>query len=135
MIKYTKSFIEKQFLPGVFGEDEIEEIEERDPHKVQYDGSMIGFRFFDVDFIEDNGKIFESDSYNYSKRYVFGQKFSYDEIVEMYGNDPNHRILIMNMEGNHINFVGRNNHGGFFEIKDDDIMYDELVEEIVKSIK
>ena len=48
MEKVTKSYVEKNYRGLLFSESSIKEVDERNPMKVENDGSMQGFRFFDI---------------------------------------------------------------------------------------
>ena len=61
MEKVTKSYVEKSYRGLLFSEGSIKEVDERNPMKVENDGSIQGFRFFDIDYILDDGKTYASE--------------------------------------------------------------------------
>lgn len=131
----TRSFVEKEYLPGLFGEYKESEVEERDPYKVELDSHLVGFRFFDVDFITDNGKTFTSEPYNYSGWLYFGTRLSYEEIIDIYGDDKEYRILINNMRWNDLKYVCRTFEGRFVPINENDVTYEEFSKQKDKKLK
>lgn len=59
MEKVKKSYVEKIYRGVLFSESSISEVEERDPMKIENDGEMQGFRFYDKEFVVDGEKSFD----------------------------------------------------------------------------
>lgn len=129
MEKVTKSYVEKIYRGLLFSNPSVEEVEERDPKKIKNDGSMQGFRFYDKEFIVDGEKTYDGETSNYSNWIYFGKRLSLDEIKTQYGNNPDYKILISNMENNNYQCVCHTQAGSFLPMKDGDKTYEELVSE------
>lgn len=127
MEKVTKSYVEKIYRGLLFSEPSTEEVTERDPMKVKNDGSMQGFRFYDKEFVVDGEKSYDGETSNYSNWIYFGKRLSLDEIKVQYGNNPDYRILISNMENNDYQYVCHTQAGSFLPMKEGDMTFDELV--------
>lgn len=127
MEKVTKSYVEKIYRGLLFSEPSTEEVTERDPMKVKNDGSMQGFRFYDKEFVVDGEKSYDGETSNYSNWIYFGKKLSLAEIKDQYGNNPDYRILISNMEGNGYQYVCHTQAGSFLPMGEGDMTFDELV--------
>ena len=113
----------------------IKEVEERDPMKVENDGIMQGFRFFDEDCILDGEKTYVGERSNYSDWIYFGKRYSFDDIKSMYGkcDDDNSKILISNMYWNGFNQVCHTQADSFVKMEEGDMTFDEYVENISKK--
>ncbi len=132
MEKIVKSFVQKIY-PGIFvSEDAIEEVPERNPMLVENDGEILGFRFYDQEYIVDGDKTYYGKEKNYSSWIMFGKRYSAAEIINMYGNDPKHQILIRNIEGNGFKYICHTQVGTFLPMKNDDITFEEY-EQILNS--
>ena len=127
MEKVTKSYVEKIYRGILFSEPSVEEVTERDPMKVENDGSMQGFRFYDKEFVVDGEKSYDGETSNYSNWIYFGKRLSLEEIKAKYGNNPDYRILISNMEGNNYKYVCHTQAGSFLPMEEEDMTFDELV--------
>ena len=127
MEKVKKSYVEKIYRGILFSESSISEVEERDPMKVENDGSMQGFRFYDKEFVVDGEKSYDGEKSNYSNWIYYGKRLSLDEVKTQYGNNPNYRILISNMEGNGYQYVCHTQAGSFLPMQEGDMTFDELV--------
>ena len=133
MEKVTKSYVEKSYRGLLFSESSITEVDERDPMKVENDGSMQGFRFFDVDYILDEQKTYDGERSNYSGWIYFGKRYSLDDIKSIYGCDSNYEILIRNMEWNNINSVCHTQAGSFLPLEEEDMTFEEYIEKNSKE--
>ena len=133
MEKVTKSYVEKSYRGLLFSEGSIKEVDERNPMKVENDGSIQGFRFFDIDYILDDGKTYASEKTNYSGWIYFGKRYSLDDIKSIYGCDSNHDILIHNMEWNNINYVCHTQAGSFLQLEEEDMTFEEYIEKNSKE--
>ena len=127
MEKVKKSYVEKIYRGILFSESSISEVEERDPMKVENDGSMQGFRFYDKEFVVDGEKSYDGEKSNYSNWIYYGKRLSLDEVKTQYGNNPDYRILISNMEGNGYQYVCHTQAGSFLPMQEGDMTFDELV--------
>lgn len=127
MEKVTKSYVEKIYRGILFSEPSVEEVTERDPMQVENDGQMQGFRFYDKEYVVDGEKSYDGETSNYSNWIYFGKRFSLDEIKAKYGNNPDYRILISNMECNGYNYVCHTQVGSFLPMEEGDMTFDELI--------
>ena len=132
MVKVTKTFAEKLY-PGVFFVDYLrEEVHDRNPLQIENDGKMIGFKFYDQEFIIDDGDIYDGKTSNYSNYYIFGKRYSLDEIKAMREESgPNERldILINNMDSLGYDYVCHTQVDTYFPLVDNDITMDEYYEQ------
>ena len=127
MKKVTKSYVEKIYRGILFSEPSVEEVTERDPMQVENDGQMQGFRFYDKEYVVDGKKSYDGETSNYSNWIYFGKRLSLDEIKAKYGNNPDYRILISNMECNGYNSVCHTQAGSFLPMEEGDMTFDELI--------
>ena len=127
MEKVKKSYVEKIYRGVLFSESSISEVEERDPMKIENDGKMQGFRFYDKEFVVDGEKSFDGEKSNFSKWIYYGKRLSLDEVKAQYGNNPDYRILISNMEGNGYQYVCHTQAGSFLPMQEGDMTFDELI--------
>ena len=127
MEKVTKSYVEKIYRGVFFSEPSVAEVTERDPMQIKNDGQMQGFRFYDKEYVVDGEKRYDGETKNYSNWIYFGKRLSLNEIKAQYGNNPNYRILISNMEGNGYQYVCHTQAGSFLPMEQGDMTFDELV--------
>lgn len=127
MEKVKKSYVEKIYRGLLFSEPSVAEVTERDPMQVKNDGQMQGFRFYDKEFVVDGEKSYDGETSNYSNWIYFGKRLNLNEIKVQYGNNPDYRILISNMEGNGYQYVCHTQAGSFLPMKPGDMTFDELV--------
>lgn len=127
MEKVKKSYVEKIYRGVLFSESSSSEVEERDPMKIENDGEMQGFRFYDKEFVVDGEKSFGGEKSNFSKWIFLGKRLSLDEVKALYGNNPDYRILISNMEENGYQYVCYTQVGSFLPMQEGDMTFDELV--------
>lgn len=129
MEKVTKSYVEKIYRGLLFSEPSTTEVAERDPMKIENDGSMQGFRFYDKEFVVDGEKSYDGETSNYSNWIYFGKRMSLEQVKKLYGNNPDYRILISNMECNNYQYVCHTQAGSFLPMEEGDITFDELVKQ------
>lgn len=127
MEKVTKSYVEKIYKGLIFSETSTTEVVERDPMKIVNDGSMQGFRFYDKEFVVDGDKSYSGEKSNYSNWIYFGRRLSLEQVKELYGNNPDYRILISNMENNDYKYVCHTQVDSFLPMRNGDITFDELI--------
>lgn len=127
MEKVTKSYVVKIYKGILFSEPSVAEVTERDPMQIKNDGQMQGFSFYDKEYVVDGEKRYEGETKNYSNWIFFGKRLSLDEIKAQYGNNPDYRILISNMEGNGYQYVCHTQAGSFLPMEQGDMTFDELV--------
>lgn len=135
-IVVKKSYVEKLYRGFFVCDSAFIEISERDPMKVENDGIMEGFRFFDKKFFI-NGKNIGGLDLNYSNWIYFGKRMSLAQVKELYGSNPDYRVLINNMENNKDKYVCHTQNGSFLIMEKGDMTYDEIViqKELEKEIK
>ncbi|NMA50438.1 MAG: hypothetical protein GX951_01120 [Mollicutes bacterium] len=105
MEKLNKSYVEKIYWGIIVSEPVIEEVVERDPTKIDNDGKMQGFRFFDREEVIDGEKTYYGERTNVSNWIFFGERLSLDQVKVKYGDNSDYRTLINNMEINSIKYV------------------------------
>lgn len=127
MEKVKKSYVEKIYRGAIFSEPSISEIDKRDPMKIENDGKMQGFRFFDKEFVVDGEKIFDGKKSNFSKWIYFGKRLSLDEIKAEYGNNSDYSVLIGNMEVNGYQYVCHTQAGSFLPMVEGEMTFDEFI--------
>lgn len=127
MEKVTKSYVEKIYRGLIVSETSTTEVAERDPMKIANDGSMQGFRFYDKEFVIDGNKSYDGETSNYSNWIYFGRRMSLEQVKELYGNNPDYRILISNMENNNYEYVCHTQVGSFLPMENGDMTFDELI--------
>ena len=139
----TKSYVEKQYKSEYISYKRIEEqkVLERNSMKIENDGKMERFRFFDKIFYLDDGRdifdeIISTNGYNitdvkksnFSNWIYFGERLSYDEFIAQY--KKNNSVEISNWdEGSwsDCDSVCHTQADSFFLMKEGDITFDELV--------
>lgn len=127
MKKVTKSYVEKIYRGILFSESSTKEVKERNPMQVENDGKMQGFRFYDKEFVVDGKKSYDGEISNYSSWIYFGKRLSLDEVKAQYGNNPDYRILISNMENNNYQYVCHTQVGSFLPMDEKDMTFDEIL--------
>ncbi|MCI9434360.1 MAG: hypothetical protein HFI86_03660 [Bacilli bacterium] len=127
MEKVVKSYVEKSYRGLLFSEASVNEVLERDPMKIENDGSMQGFRFYDKEFVVDGEKSYIGETSNYSNWIYFGERLSLEEAKNKYGNDSHYRILIDNMERNNYEYVCYTQVGSFLVLGAGDMTFDEYL--------
>ena len=127
MEKLNKSYVEKIYWGIIVSEPVIEEVVERDPTKIDNDGKMQGFRFFDREEVIDGEKTYYGERTNVSKWIFFGERLSLDQVKEKYGDNSDYRTLINNMEINSIKHVCHTQAGSFLRMEEGDMTFNEYV--------
>lgn len=127
MKKITKTYVEKIYRGLLFSESSIKEVTERNPMQIENDGKMQGFRFYDKEYVVDGEKTYDGEKSNYSRWIYFGKRYSLDEIKAKYGNNPDYRILISNMECNGYNYVCHTQAGSFLPMEEGDMTFAEYI--------
>lgn len=127
MKKIMKSYVEKIYKDILFSRSSIAEVEEKNPMQVANDGLMQGFRFYDKEIVVDGEKSYDGEKSNYSNWIYFGKRMSLAQIKELYGEDPDYRILISNMEINNYEYVCHTQVDSFLPMGEGDMTFDELV--------
>lgn len=126
-----KHYVEKIYKGIFFNEVSIKKVKDRDPLKIENDGKMQGFRFYDKEYCIRNGKSYAGKSSNYSNWVLFGERLSLKDVKERF-NDKT--TLIHNMVDNNYKYVCYTQVGAFLPMDDGDITYDELVNEKEKVL-
>ena len=130
MIKYTKSYVMKKYELSI----KCEEVEDRDPSKILDDHYMLFFSFYDISYIEDEGKIYQTEKYNYSGRVYFGTKYSIEEFEKKYGSIWPHLVKAYKEENcNSICLLL--NSDICVSLGENDVTYDEVLEKKGKQKK
>ncbi len=127
MEKVTKSYVQKIYRGLFFSEPSTEEVTERDPMIVKNDGKMHGFRFYDKEFIVYGEKNYGGEESNYSNWIYFGKRLSLDDVKSQYGDNPDYKILISNMECNNYQYVCHTQAGSFLQMEEGDITFEEFI--------
>ena len=136
MKKVRKTYVKKLYPGLIFSDFKTEEVTSRDPLKIDNDGRMQGFCFFDIVCIVDKGETYSGTCVNYSNWYFFGQRLSLEEVITKYGNDPDYRVLIGNMKANDLKYVCHTQMGYFLPMETGDLTIDEVIQkEQVKKHK
>ncbi len=153
MEKITKSFIEKKYINDPYGykyDVVIKESPNRTLSENENIDLLVGFRFFDVNCIENDNIIDKSDRYNYSSWVWIGNRYSYHDIIEMYDNsklnmdlvrylnfhgfkDPRQLLAVMRQFD--FEYVCIDRFGDVHFLSSDDITYGEYLEQKGKGSK
>lgn len=123
--KISKHYVEYIFAGAIVSETSSKEIEERDPElaKSMMPKPSYGFRFYDEDSIEVEGKTYEAEKENYSGWYLCGREYTLNEVKELQKTSgENLKILIENMEANKFSSVARTCVGGWVTFQPNDII-------------
>lgn len=123
MKSINKSYVEKFYMNG---KSSITEVKHRIPALVQNDGEMIGFRFYNQEFMVDGESVVcAGKKYNFSERFYFGKRLTLSEVKEKFGNDPNKQIFIANAETNGNDAFCFTQVGYLIVLEEGDQIYDE----------
>ncbi len=128
MDKKVKSFVEKKYQGILISECIETEVLEKDPMKIENDGYMQGFRFYDRMFISFEGKRYTSEKYNCSNWIYFGKRLSFSEFITQYGNNPHYKDLIINMSNDNCQYVCQIQNGSFLPMNKGDVTFDEFAD-------
>ena len=135
MKKIKKSFVEKIYKGLIFNDSILEEVQKRDPMLIQNDGKMVGFRFFDQEFIIDGDNIYEGKRINYSNIVYFGKRYTKEEILRKYENNPKYSTLIFNIKDHYTKYICETQTGSHYPMESNDVTYDELILKKEKTLK
>ena len=130
MKKITKTYVEKIYKGDILTQSSIEEIDDRNPMKVENDGKIQGFRFYDKEYILDGEKIYKGIKTNYSGFIYYGKRYSLDKFIEEYGDNPDYNFLIRKMKSNDYNYVCQTQNDAFIPMREVDITLDEYEEKL-----
>ena len=89
MEKLKKSYVEKRYKEKA----EISEVMERDPMKIQNDGEICAFRFFDKEINANGEEKYDGEKSNFSKWIFFGKRMMLRELENSYGTNPDWLII------------------------------------------
>lgn len=136
--KDNKSYVEKFYING---KSSIEEVKYRLPELIKNDGEMIGFRFFNQEFLINGKSRHALKKYNFSEYFYFGKRLNLSEVKEQFGNNKDYEIFISNMENNGYDSFCYTQVGILVVLEDGDQIYDEYYEnkkqymnEVIKSL-
>lgn len=124
--KIKKRYIEK-FYPRILSTEVtvVAEVEDRSPMKVENDGKMHGFRFFDEYQVVDGDKVFNREKVNVSNWIFFGKRITLEELKLRCDNNPKYDIFIRNVEVNHYDSICLTQLGDYFIMSDGDVTWEE----------
>ena len=93
---------------------------------------MYCFSFCDVSYIEDDGMLYNSDRYNYSKKVYFGTRYTPLEFARIYGSI--YPVLANSFINSNIASICviRNSDDSCVSLDNGDITYDELFNKKIK---
>ena len=137
MEKIVKTYVRKIYS-GSYNEIMEAEVDSRDPAKIENDGLMLGFCFYDKLFILDNGRIVYEEKFNRSKFIYFGERLSLEDIKTRYINDPKYGkldSLIRQMERSGNEFACYTNGGCIVIMRKGEMTYDEIVAKKKEKLK
>ena len=103
-----KHYVEYLYPCIVLTKITVIQIPKRDVSKIDLPCDCVGFRFFDIDETEVDGKIILGQKKNFSCWYIEGEKMSLEQFKETFGNDPNYRNMIYLWKENGICAVAQN---------------------------
>ncbi len=132
-----KTYVNKIYC-GSYNEIVKEEVSSRDPSKIKNDGLMIGFYFYDKEFILDGRKIIDQKELNRSKFIYCGERFSLEEIKHNCVNNPKYGSLynlISRMEAYGNKYACFTNGGCFLIMRAGEMTYDEILDKKKKLVK
>lgn len=120
MEKLKKSYVEKRYKEKV----EISEVMERDPMKIQNDGEICAFRFFDKEINANGEEKYDGEKSNFSKWIFFGKRMMLRELENSYGTNPD---LVDYMDRNNLKFICHTQGNTFVIMENDDMTFEEMV--------
>lgn len=131
MDKIIRTYVQKSYRGILFSDVKTEEVTERDPLKIENDGVMQGFRFYDQRFVIDGTTQYTGEMFNYSNWIYFGERLSFEDVLKRYSDN---QILINNMKDTY-NYVCHTQAGSFLPLDDGDMTYDEYVQKVNEKNK
>ncbi|MCI9233241.1 MAG: hypothetical protein HFH08_01435 [Bacilli bacterium] len=129
MEKTTKKYVEYLYPGFIVSESSSMEIEHSDPMKVEVKEHVIGFRFYEKDFIYSDGQQFEGQIKNMTNWFYIGKRLTLAEVKSRFNGMPKYKTLIDNMECNEISSVCMTEYGNFMPMEKEDITLNEYVTE------
>ncbi len=120
MEKLKKSYVEKRYKEKA----EISEVMERDPMKIQNDGEICAFRFFDKEINANGEEKYDGEKSNFSKWIFFGKRMMLRELENSYGTNPD---LVDYMDRNNLKFICHTQGNTFVIMGNDDMTFEEMV--------
>ena len=135
MEKVVVNYVQKLYAGIIFNDIVEEEIEKRSPMLVENDGIMQGFRFYDVEYMMDNDKMCDTNVTNYSNWIYYGTRYSLEEIISKYGNNPKFKSLIRNMRDSKCKFACLTQAGKYQPLQIGDMTYNEYLERSNYKVK
>lgn len=129
MKKIKKSYVNKLYKTADALYSSVVEVTERDPMKVENDGLMQGFRFYDIKFIIDEDEIYVGEKSNLSNMIYFGKRLRLEDFKEKYGNNPSYKGFIDDLEKNGYQYVCHTQVDTFLPMEECDMTFDELMAE------
>lgn len=124
MKKIKRSYVEKIYRGLLFSDSAVSEVTERDPMKIENDGLMQGFRFYDKEFVKDGKNEFAGKRTNVSRWIFYGERLTLDDVLAKYGN---YEVVIKNMKINGYKYVCHTQAGTFLPMEEGDMTFDEYV--------
>lgn len=135
MNKEIKSFVEKKYRGTLFSQYIETEVIEKDPMKIENDGFIQGFHFYDREFITVEGKRYASEKYNCSNWIYFGKRLSLNEFKNQYSNNSDYESLISNIEKSDCQDVCHTQDDSFLPMNKEDMTFNEFVLESISKRK
>ncbi len=137
MEKITKTYVEKLYgkiSKGSFvGESLVNEVEKRNPMEIKNDDKIQGFRYFDVEYIVDDKKVYTGNKQKYSNWIFFGKRYSLEEIKKTYGNLFEYKELINDIELIGYKYVCLTQTLSIVPMDEGDLTYDEYIKDKKKD--
>lgn len=127
MEKTIKTYVQKIYKNVIVDDIFVSEVEDRDPLEIKTNGSMIGFRFFDKEFIKDGNKTYISEELNYSPWYFFGTRLSEADIKLVYGNTKGGKIILKRMKEDGYKYVCHTDLDTFLPMEQGDTTINEYI--------
>lgn len=144
---YRKSCLEKLYPIGAFPSGMTVTIDtiDRDPYKIEDDGSIIGFRFYDKESWVRTPFDWCISTSNFSGWVFFGKRYTYEELYDICKNMslkdrlkelkmsfyfiPTSREILDYMKTNNISVICIDRFHLYHEMDEKDMTYDELMEQ------
>ncbi len=137
MEKITKTYVEKLYgkiSKGSFvGESLVNEVEKRNPMEIKNDDKIQGFRYFDVEYIVDDKKVYTGNKQKYSNWIFFGKRYSLEEIKKTYGDLFEYKELINDIELIGYKYVCLTQTLSIVPMDEGDLTYDEYIKDKKKD--
>ena len=135
MEKITKTYVQKVY-PGIMRSDTyVSEVEDRDPLKIENNGDMLCFRFFDKEIIKDKNKTYISDEINSSNWFFFGTRLTENDIKLLLGESKKCRIILRRMKEDGYKYICHTDFDTFLPMEEGDTTMNEYIFEKTKKLK